>query len=330
MLRGAHSMAAPLASMMSPPLAAEYITSSDLPTMPSREPTQTKEPPESGISGAKCFITRNALSRLLWSTFLASSYSTAINGLPNCRPWFNTTTSTVPTESAAWRARLATNASSLRSPRMYRSSGCGLSSRSRRPVSSSRAPSRRKWELTACPIPLFAPVTSAVALSSLTADTPSSVRCMVRPLRPPPVGRLHPPRLGRLRGQRRPSLASILQPGQLLRRIDSDRRNETTSPTHRHYRLAVFDRAPDDLTVVGVRREAEGADCSTLDRGAEDRKFALRASTGGTDQQVRGRDPGLVAGARPVLQAHRFSIDRRVGSVDDISYPDHKVGAVGV
>ncbi len=73
MLRAAHSIAAPLASMMRPPLAAEYRTCPAMPTMPSRELTQTNEPPVSGISGAKCFITRNALSRLLSSTFLASS-----------------------------------------------------------------------------------------------------------------------------------------------------------------------------------------------------------------------------------------------------------------
>ena len=116
MLRGAHSIAAPLASMIRPPLAAEYITSSGLPTMPSREPTQTNEPPAAGISGAKCFITRKALSRLLCSTFFASSYAISVSGLLTCRPWLRTTTSTVPKVSAACSARLATNASSLRSP----------------------------------------------------------------------------------------------------------------------------------------------------------------------------------------------------------------------
>ena len=91
--------------------------------MPSRELTHTNEPPAAGISGAKCFITRNALSRLLWSTFFASSYAISVSGLLACRPWLRTTTSTEPKVSAACSARLATNASSLRSPGTYTSSG---------------------------------------------------------------------------------------------------------------------------------------------------------------------------------------------------------------
>src|SRR5215216_6719351 len=177
MLRAAHSIAAPLASMIRPPFAAEYSTSSDLPTMPSRELTHTNEPPAAGISDAKCFITTNALSRLVSSTFFASSYAISMSGLLTCRPWLRTTTSTEPKVSAACLARLATNASSLRSPGTYRSSGRAVSIRSLRPVSSSRAPSRRKWDVTACPIPLLAPVTSAVSLSSLISASPEGGWC---------------------------------------------------------------------------------------------------------------------------------------------------------
>ena len=99
---------------------------------------------------------------------------------------------------------------------------------------------------------------------------------------------------------------------------------------HRHYCLAVLDRAPDDLARVGPGRKADRADRNTLDGGAEDREFALRASTGRTHQEVRCRDAGLVARAGPVLHADRLSIERGVRRLDDISDADHDVGAVRV
>ena len=126
------------------------------------------------------------------------------------------------------------------------------------------------------------------------------------------------------------SRPSIVKQWQLVRGVNSDRRNETTSATHHHDTLAVLDRAPHDFALVGVRREAEDADGSTVDRGAERREFALRASTGGTDQKVRRRNAGLVACARPVLHPNRLSLEGRVGRVDDIAYADHDVRTVGV
>jgi hypothetical protein len=143
------------------------------------------------------------------------------------------------------------------------------------------------------------------------------------------VGAIHRGSAVRQGGPAR-SRPSILKQGQLVRGIDSDRRNETTSATHRHEALAVLDRAPDDFAVVGVRREAKDADGSAVDRGAEGREFALRGPTGGTEQKVRGRNAGLVACARPVLHPDRLSIEGRVGRVDDISYADHDVRTIGV
>lgn len=76
-----------------------------MPTIPSLELTQTNEPPAAGISGAKCFLTRKALRRLLSGTFLASAYDISLSGELTCRPWLGRTTSTVPKKSAVCLTR---------------------------------------------------------------------------------------------------------------------------------------------------------------------------------------------------------------------------------
>ncbi|GHC94592.1 hypothetical protein GCM10010309_80250 [Streptomyces violaceochromogenes] len=54
-------------------MAAEYRVWFGMPTMPRREPMHTIEAPDSGASGIRCFMTRNALRRLPCSTSRAAA-----------------------------------------------------------------------------------------------------------------------------------------------------------------------------------------------------------------------------------------------------------------
>ncbi len=87
-----------------------------MPTMPSREPTHTNEPPAWGISGAKCFITRKALSRLLCKTSRAACVVHLDQGAAGLQAVVEHDDVHRIEGIRSPLARSATNVSSLRSP----------------------------------------------------------------------------------------------------------------------------------------------------------------------------------------------------------------------